>query len=220
MNGERSSTTSKRTTSAKRSRKSTSTASAEASPARLALFRKYKDPGEARITPDGIEDLCRDLDINAEQEEYLVLAWKLGAASMGYFSEIEFVQGLAQCQCSTLDELRAHLPIWKDQRWSPDYSKKYYTWMFGFTKEPSQKSLDVAIATEILPSLLPDSPHTQPFVEYLRQHSQLRVINRDQWISFYEFSQTVPGDCSAYDPTAAWPTLLDEYVAWRLSRPA
>ena len=66
-------------------------------------------------------------------------------------------------------------------------------------------------------------PHTQSYIEFLEEkHEQgtLKVLNKDQWSSFWEFSiQTsewkggsVGGQ--GYDEMGSWPVLIDEFVGW------
>ncbi|RUO96387.1 hypothetical protein BC936DRAFT_142126 [Jimgerdemannia flammicorona] len=54
---------------------------------------------------------------------------------------------------------------------------------------------------------------------FLRQDKKpVKVINKDQWLSFHEFSTTVAEDLSNHDDMSAWPVLFDEYVEWKRER--
>ena len=55
-----------------------------------------------------------------------------------------------------------------------------------------------------------------PFIEFLKENqAHIKCMNKDQWDVFYEFSRTMDDNFTGYSDTAAWPSLLDEYVEWR-----
>lgn len=64
----------------------------------------------------------------------------------------------------------------------------------------------------MLELVLPNGPHTKKFGEFLRQTKSYKVINKDQWACFLEFSRNVKKDLSNYDNSEAWPLLIDEFV--------
>ncbi|KAJ1911752.1 hypothetical protein IWQ60_009991 [Tieghemiomyces parasiticus] len=179
------------------------------------LYKKYEDPNDAQIGPEGIEAFCADIGISPESDDFLILAWKLNAATMGFFSEAEFTAGLRAQGCQGATDVQAKLPTWKAELDVDAHHKAYYLWLFRFTKDPTQKSLAMPTAAAVLPQVLKDNSHVEPFVRFLQTQSGVHVVNKDQWMSFYEFSLSTPVDCSGYDEMGAWPTLLDEYVAWR-----
>ena len=43
--------------------------------------------------PAGTERLCNDLGLDPADRKVLLLAWKMGAQRMGYFSKKEFERG-------------------------------------------------------------------------------------------------------------------------------
>ncbi|KAI8364365.1 Cullin binding-domain-containing protein, partial [Radiomyces spectabilis] len=49
----------------------------------------------------------------------------------------------------------------------------------------------------------------------MQEKKPVRVINRDQWLNFYEFVTTVSDGLQDYDETSAWPVLFDEFVEWK-----
>ena len=103
-------------------------------------------------------------------------------------------------------------------RASPDVFTDVYEYAFGFACEPGQRSLHLDAAVLMLRVLfLASHPHLDPFTTFLAAQSEYRGINRDQWCSFLEFACTyapTPDALTDYDHDAAWPVLLDDYVAW------
>ena len=94
---------------------------------------------------------------------------------------------------------------------------------------------------------MPGDPHLEPFLEFLREQTEFKYMNQDQWTSFGRFTQEVwatpclcsqsfvlcslsffklrldillqvETDCSNYDESQAWPLLLDNYVEWKLEK--
>jgi len=48
--------------------------------------------------PEGVETFCRELGVEPENVALLVLAWKMGAKQMGYFTQEEWLTGLKDLQ--------------------------------------------------------------------------------------------------------------------------
>jgi DCN1-like protein 4/5 len=44
--------------------------------------------------PEGMEKFCRDIGVKPEDIVMLVLAWKMKAKQMGYFTQEEWLQGM------------------------------------------------------------------------------------------------------------------------------
>ncbi|KAK3844185.1 MAG: potentiating neddylation domain-containing protein [Linnemannia gamsii] len=85
-----------------------------------------------------------------------------------------------------------------------------------FAKDSEQKCMPIDTACAMISTVMKGRPHEQRFVEYLGVKKPIKVINKDQWHNFLEFSDTVNEDLSNYDGvSSAWPVLLDEYVEWR-----
>ena len=50
------------------------------------------------IGPDGIEAFCQALGVDPEDPVMLVLAYKMDAKQMGYFTKKEWIKGLQDLQ--------------------------------------------------------------------------------------------------------------------------
>ncbi|XP_044252656.1 synaptic vesicle membrane protein VAT-1 homolog isoform X2 [Tribolium madens] len=75
-----------------------------------ALFDQYKDNAEESILAEGIEQLCRDLQISPDDFRILVLAWKLNAEQMCRFTRSEFVTGLKAMRADSVKGIQGRLP--------------------------------------------------------------------------------------------------------------
>jgi len=49
---------------------------------------------------------------------------------------------------------------------------------------------------------------------YIKEQNQCQSLNKDQWTTFLDFLENVDEDLMNYDENAAWPVLLDSFVAW------
>jgi DCN1-like protein 4/5 len=190
------------------------------------LFEKYKESTDDVIGPNGIESLCADLAVQPEDVVTLVLAWRLNAADMGYFTKEEFMTGLEKMNVDSVEKLIAQLPMMRKELADATKFKEIYRYSFQFSKsDKEQKSLDLDTADGILGLLLggyehedvsiKPYPHIAAFRTFLKDQTQYKVINMDQWMSILEFSKSVKEDLSDYDENAAWPVLLDMFVEWK-----
>lgn len=190
------------------------------------LFEKYKESTDEVIGPNGIEALCGDLAVQPEDVVTLVLAWRLNAADMGYFTKEEFMAGLEKMNVDSVEKLISSLPMMRKELADPTKFKEIYRYAFQFSKsDKEQKSLDLETADGILGLLLggyenedvsiKPYPHMTAFRTFLKEQTQYKVINMDQWMSILEFSKSVKEDLSDYDENAAWPVLLDMFVEWK-----
>jgi len=177
------------------------------------LFDTYKDP-EERIGPNGVEVLCNDMQISPDSLTALVLAWQLNAAEMGYFTREEFVGGMELLKSYDLHTLRNKiLKLETEVQSNTGLFTDLYKFAFGFCCDrANKKSADIDVAASMLELVLPNGPHTKRFSEFLRQTKSYKVINKDQWACFLEFSRNVKKDLSNYDNSEAWPLLIDEFV--------
>uniref|UniRef100_A0A2K6LXT1 DCN1-like protein n=1 Tax=Rhinopithecus bieti TaxID=61621 RepID=A0A2K6LXT1_RHIBE len=148
----------------------------------------------------------------------LVLAWKLEAESMGFFTKEEWLKGMTSLQCDCTEKLQNKFDFLRSQLNDISSFKNIYRYAFDFARDKDQRSLDIDTAKSMLALLLGRTwPLFSVFYQYLEQ-SKYRVMNKDQWYNVLEFSRTVHADLSNYDEDGAWPVLLDEFVEWQKVR--
>lgn len=182
----------------------------------LEWFREYTTADEPDLMgPDGMERFCRDLHVAPENIVMLVIAWKMDAKSMGYFTTDEWVRGLSQLQADCIETLRWRTEYIMALLDHPDTFKAIYRFGFDFAREKTQRSMDMETGLAMLRLLLEGRwSLSGALLRYLGQ-SRHRVVNRDQWNSILDFSRAVTADLANYDENGAWPVMLDEFVAWR-----
>jgi len=181
-------------------------------------FDDYKDheiPDGNTIGFEGSARFIQDLGLSEDSVLILVIAYKLETASMGLFTRDEWMSGMTKLESDTIVKLKAKLPEFEKAYKDPAQFKDIYKYTFGFAKNKDQKSMDVATAVGMWQWVLGNRfPHVETFIQFLEERKPVKVINKDQWMNFYEFCSTVSQDLSNYDEMAAWPVLMDEYVEW------
>ncbi|XP_067132896.1 DCN1-like protein 4 isoform X2 [Centruroides vittatus] len=181
----------------------------------MALFQEYASADDPEtVGPEGMEKFCEDIGVEPENIVMLVLAWKMDAKQMGFFSASEWLKGLSNLQCDTVQKIQGKLDYLRSLLNEPVTFKNIYRYAYDFARDKDQRSLDIETARAMLQLLLGKHwPLYSSFHQFLEQ-SKYKVINKDQWCNVLEFSRTINSDLSNYDEDGAWPVLLDEFVEW------
>ncbi|OWR46191.1 DCN1-like protein 4 [Danaus plexippus] len=181
----------------------------------LAWFKEYTTLSEPEVLgPEGMEKFCQDLGVDPENVVMLVIAYKMGAKQMGYFTQEEWIKGLTELQCDNVQKLQNKLEHLRGLLNDPHIFKAIYRYSYDFARDKDQRSLDTATARALLGVLLPRWALRPALGEFLARGRRYRVVNRDQWCNILEFSRTVDAQLVAYDADGAWPVMLDEFVEW------
>lgn len=212
----------------------------EGADALAGLFNRYMDADEDAVTTDGALAMFGDLGIAPDSVAVLVLSCVLEAPSLGRFHRAPYVDGWTKVLRSVqhspdevLAQQRAAVPALvaafdrnDDFDGRPLY-KRVYDYAFLFARAEGQKSLPLEIALALWDMVLPHAPsfardgHPGPFSaaqyahwkRFLTDVSGTKVITRDTWTQFLEFTHEEDA-VRAHDFDAAWPSLIDDYVAW------
>ena len=62
---------------------------------------------------------------------------------------------------------------------------------FALLQEPSQKLIDIDTAVTMLAIVMPRELLMPRFCEFLKEQTEYKVVNFDQWTSFLRFAQEV-----------------------------
>jgi len=179
-----------------------------------AWFKKYTSENDQVIGPEGVIEFCKDIEVSPEDAIMLVIAWKMEAENMGFFKLKEWLKGMKAMQCDSVTKLKRKLDCLRADLASEQTFKKIYRFTFNFSRDKTQRSLDIQFAKPMLELLLKNNwPRIGEFMLYLDQ-SKYKVINQDQWNSLLEFLRMMGSDFSTYDEDGAWPVMIDEFVQW------
>lgn len=181
----------------------------------ITWFREYTTPDDPdTLGPEGMEKYCEDIGVEPENVVMLVLAWKMGAHNMGFFTMQEWLRGLTDLQCDTVHKLQGKLDYLRSLLNDQTLFKSIYRYAYDFARDKDQRSMDVETGKAMLQLLLGRRwPLLPSFCSFL-DRSSYRVLNKDQWCNILEFSRSVLPDLSNYDVDGAWPVMLDEFVDW------
>lgn len=181
----------------------------------LSWFKEYTTSDDPEtLGPEGMEKFCKDLEVEPENIVMLVLAYKMGARQMGFFTQIEWTKGLTELQCDTVSKVQSKLDYLRNILNDPNVFKSVYRYAYDFARDKDQRSMDIETAKAMLQLLLGKLWILYPeFAQFLQQ-SKYKVINKDQWCNILEFSRTIDPNLTNYDIDGAWPVLLDEFVEW------
>ncbi|XP_051026344.1 DCN1-like protein 4 isoform X6 [Acomys russatus] len=155
------------------------------------------------VGPEGMEKFCEDIGVEPENVVMLVLAWKLDAQNMGYFTLQEWLKGMTSLQCDTTEKLRTTLDYLRSLLNDTTNFKLIYRYAFDFAREKDQRSLDINTAKCMLGLLLGKIWPLFPVFHQFLEQSKYKVINKDQWCNVLEFSRTISLDLSNYDEDGA-----------------
>ncbi|ETP53887.1 hypothetical protein, variant 1 [Phytophthora nicotianae P10297] len=183
-----------------------------------AAFDRFQDPEmeEASITDDGILALCDALGIDAQDPVMLALSCAMESATMGVYTRTEFRRGMHKLHCSSIEDLRAEIPALRSQMRDRAEFSTIYSFTFGFSKDPTQKSLALELAIGLWDLLLPGHFHwRRHWLQYVRENSR-SVVSKDLWLQVLDFGHQIKPDLSNYDENGAWPVLLDDFAAHML----
>lgn len=177
------------------------------------LFNEYS-LGADVIEPEGIIRLFADMQIPVDSKMALALLKELRVAKMGRIQREEFFSACRNEQISCLKELKRFGAMIAKKIDSFDYDRQLYRFVFDFARLEEQKSLSLEVAFSLWEIFLSNKTyHLTHFIEYCKL-SKTKIINRDQWNSFYDFCHSFDQFPSEYDESGSWPVLLDSYVSW------
>ncbi|XP_065221682.1 DCN1-like protein 4 [Planococcus citri] len=181
----------------------------------MTWFREYSSVDEPDVIgPEGIEKFCQDLGVEPENIAVLVIAWKMNARRMGFFSSQEWLKGFSDLQCDCIPKIRAKIDHVRSLLQDHSTFKSVYRYAYDFARDKDQRSMDSETAKDMLNLLLGKNWKLYPQFRQFLDQSKYKVINKDQWCNILEFSRTINSDLSNYDIDGAWPVMLDEFVEW------
>jgi len=211
----------------------------------LSLFKVYADQDTGLIGPEGFEQLCTDSNIPLDGAVPLLLAWQLGAKEMAQIKEDEWVTGMTTLRISTLSQLALALndlnkllvldeavtnrPAKKGQEpyemtnyWGYADNKKaafrkFYMFCFQLVKPEASRNIDMETTTAFWSVLLaPQFPIMSEIIAFVTENpTKYKATNKDLWSMMLEFCETVKPNLQDYESEGAWPTLLDDFVAFK-----
>ena len=194
----------------------------------ISLFEKYKDEEEVNLMlANGIQQLCDDLNLKADDFRILLLAWKLRAKQMCKFTKDEFVNGFKNnLKVDNLKDLKLKLAYFEDEiKLNQNEFKSLYRWTFdfGLDSDTGERVIPIDMAISLWKLVYTNQePHIlSRWLKYLADNVHIKGIPRDTWCMFPLFAKSI-GEFNyhLYDDNEAWPCLFDDYVQFEISTAA
>lgn len=203
------------------------------------LFDKYKDQQHNAILADGrlcqytpalhcdalslkgecagVGRFCQDLNVDPSDIVMLVISWHFSAATMCEFSKEEFLEGMEELNCNSVDKVKRKLPQLRSELKNDQTFQEVYIYAYGFACEKGQKclQLDTAIAMWQLLFAEQGWPLVTSWCQFLEANHK-HAISKDTWCQLLDFAKVVKteGDVEQFDASnnSAWPYLIDDFV--------
>lgn len=86
------------------------------------------------VGPEGMEKFCEDIGVEPENVAMLVLAYKMGAKQMGFFTKTEWMKGLTDLQCDTASKVQSKLDYLRGLLNDPNNFKIIYRYAYDFAR--------------------------------------------------------------------------------------
>jgi len=103
----------------------------------IAWFKNYTcDDDPTTLGPEGMERFCQDIKLEPENIAMLVIAYKMQAKNMGYFSQQEWLKGLGdpEVQCDTPIKLQNKLHYFYNLLNDPLNFKMIFRYAYDFAR--------------------------------------------------------------------------------------
>ncbi|KAF9553816.1 DUF298-domain-containing protein [Agrocybe pediades] len=210
----------------------------------LQLFEKYADNDDTNVIgPDGFVQLCTDAGMPMEGALPIIFEWQLNAKEMAKISKEEWVAGTTTLQISSIPQISAVVkeledllilekrPVSSTVKGQPEYDRKAYLgyaadvksafqklyfFSFNLVKPEGSKNIEMETAIAFWTVLLvPKYPLMGEIIRFINEKGTYKASNKDLWSMMLEFCQTVSPTLENYEADGAWPTLLDDFVAWK-----
>lgn len=181
------------------------------------LYEKYKDQQQDAILADGVGRFCQDLKVDPSDIVMLVISWHFSAATMCEFTKEEFLEGMEELNCNSVDKVKRKLPLLRNELKNDQTFQEVYNYAYGFACEKGQKclQLDTAIAMWQLLFAEQGWPLINLWCQFLEANHK-HAISKDTWSQLLDFARIVrtEGDLEQFDASnnSAWPYLIDDFV--------
>lgn len=81
-----------------------------------------------------MEKFCEDIGVEPENVVMLVLAYKMNARQMGFFTLSEWLKGLSELQCDSIYKIQQKLEYLRNQLNDPHIFKGIYRYAYDFAR--------------------------------------------------------------------------------------
>lgn len=94
------------------------------------------------LGPEGMEKFCEDIGVEPENVVMLVLAYKMQARQMGFFTQDEWLKGLTELQCDSIIKLQSKFEYLRSHLNDQNLFKSIYRYAFDFARVSEHNKLN------------------------------------------------------------------------------
>lgn len=181
-------------------------------------FETYWNPKTKLIQVEGFEKMGKDIDIDIYNDLYLLIfMFKCNAKKNDCLTRDEFNLGLKNLSIKKFINLKRSKNDLKKKylyNGSPSKDNKdFFIYLFTVNLNTKTKKIDFE-CTQLYFTMyfLKSLPLVNKFLEFIKTQKKEYKLNKDEWISFYDFivqlGNTFP---QGYDLGTAWTVILDEF---------
>ncbi|KAL0241040.1 hypothetical protein GEMRC1_006276 [Eukaryota sp. GEM-RC1] len=184
-------------------------------------FRKYAVTVNDTdiITFEGFSRLSSDVGLPMDDIRWLIFLWKGDASQMGEITQEEFLTGCKALGAYNFPHLQQKLADCNNIIANRRSFSDFYKWLFGYLKEsPDHRSIVVAHAEVAWRKLFADWSLLEDWIDFVKNHRKLKLINRDLWTELFGFINTVGSDLSKFSADDAWPSVIDSFCDWKMKQ--
>ncbi|RDX52739.1 DUF298-domain-containing protein [Lentinus brumalis] len=94
--------------------------------------------------------------------------------------------------------------------------RELYNFCFALAKPPTSRNIDMDTASAFWSVLVaPKHPIMKDILEFISEKGTYKGVTKDLWSMMLDFCTTMQPDLSNYSTDEAWPSMLDDFVAWK-----
>ena len=133
------------------------------------------------------------------------------------FTREEFLEGMEDLGCTSVDSVRRKLPQLRTELKNEKTFRDIYNYAYGFACEKGQKCLQLDTAVAMWQLLFGEQqwPLIKRGCSFLEANHRL-AISKDTWSQLLDFTKIVrtENDLEQFDASSnsAWPYLIDDFV--------
>lgn len=173
------------------------------------------DAESGLIEADGLQRFCESIGVDMFADTtVLMIGFFMQAPDLTEISSDQFTRGLTVIGVSTAKELIAAIPAMRARvTGDPAVFASFFKYAFESNLGDGMRVLDCEVGVALLRALLGSTwALTEAFCGFLESKG-IKTITKDTWMQTLAFSKAFPTDTEAYDEDAAWPVLIDDFVA-------
>ena len=179
------------------------------------ILLRLADASSRSIEADGLERLCTDVGLDMyESPEVLMLGFVMQAEDLTDISSESFTRGMTVLGTSTIAELKAEVPKLAKRITSggAEFSA-FFKYAFNANKREGMRVIDGEVAVGLIRMLLGSRwALAEKYASFL-ESQEIKNVTKDTWMQTLAFSKAFPSSVDAYDEDAAWPVVIDDFVA-------